>query len=191
VNRTLPAAVVQALRWWPGIVRRTEVADLSVLPPFFTELLFDLPWWDRAWRVTRVEPAYPVESPWPDDPGTLTEVSVPGTLGDSVPFSARVRFEDDRLLRFQAKIADTVLGPAATAAGRREPHPFGAVFSRLMDHRGYTDMEMARECGLSLATIRGLRGGGINPHRRLITRIAGALALSEEDLAAIAGLPLQ
>ncbi|WP_185844420.1 hypothetical protein [Nonomuraea sp. WAC 01424] len=70
----------------------------------------------------------------------FTEVSVPGTAsassGESLPFVAKVRFSSDRLIRFQAKIGEMVVGPADTPAGRLEPHPFSAVFSRLMDLRG-------------------------------------------------------
>lgn len=62
-GRTLSPAVLKALTYWPGIVHaeRPAPVDLAVLQPFFNELLGELPWWNNAWRVTRVEPAYPCE----------------------------------------------------------------------------------------------------------------------------------
>ncbi|MEU7876284.1 helix-turn-helix transcriptional regulator [Dactylosporangium sp. NPDC049140] len=195
-ERPLRPAVIKALTYWPGIVQATAPApvDLAVLPPFFNELLDELPWWNRAWRVTHVEPAYPreVASNEPKDVTRFTEVSVPGTVsrdvGAVLPFSARVRFKDNRLIRFQAKLGDVVLGPGTTAAGMPEPHPFGAVLSRLMDLRGISVKEMAPRCGRSLSTIGGIRTGRLNPHRMLVAELAEALDMSENDLLAIAGL---
>lgn len=198
-GRTLSPAVLDALTYWPGTVEGSYAppVDLAVLPPFFDDLLWELPWWNRAWRVTEVEPAYPREVARSESRAVtrFTEVSVPGTvssgIGDAVPFSARVRFEADRLIRLQAKVGDIVLGPAAAAAGRPEPHPFGAVFSRLMDLRGISVREMAEQCGRAQPTIKGLRSGYVNPHWSLVRQVAGVLRMSEEDLAVIAGLDLR
>jgi hypothetical protein len=46
--------VKAALTSWPGILGGTapSPAILASLVPFFNELLDELPWWDRAWRVT-------------------------------------------------------------------------------------------------------------------------------------------
>jgi hypothetical protein len=195
-DRTLSAAVLKALMYWPEVAqkRRPKPVDLSVLPPFFNDVLCGLPWWNRAWQVVEVEPAYPCETAGRDARGApaLTEVFVPGLLrgdaGETMPFSARVRFEGDRLIRLQVKVDDVVLGPALTAADRPEPHPFGAVFSRLMDLRGISDTEMAERSSRARATIKGLRSGYLNPHPLLVRMVAEPLAIAEEDLAAIAGL---
>ncbi|GIG87073.1 helix-turn-helix domain-containing protein [Plantactinospora endophytica] len=193
-GRTLSPAVVEALRYWPGVVHEVTPApvDLAVLPPFFDELLAELPWWNRAWRITQVEPAYPRETPWNEGRQGVVEVSVPGTascgVADTLPFSARVRFEHDRMIRFQAKLGDVVVGPSIAATGQPEPHPFGIVFSRLMDLRGISVREMARGSFRSYSTIRALRSGHFNPHRDVLAYVPEVLKMSAEDLAAIAGL---
>jgi hypothetical protein len=122
----------------------------------------------------------------------FTEVSVPGKLGtdsgEALPFFARVRFERDRLLWYQVKIADTVVGSALAEAGRPEPHPFGAVLRKLMDNRGISVADMAVRTRRAMSTIHAVRAGGRNPHPVLVREIAGALDLSEADLAAVAGV---
>jgi lambda repressor-like predicted transcriptional regulator len=196
VGRTLSPAVVRALTYWPTIVNapRPAPVDLTVLPPFFNDLLGELPWWNPRWQVTQVEPAYPreVASDHDRQRNRCTEVSVPGTLDDdagrSLPFSARVRFEGDRLLRVQAKIADTVLSPALAPTGAVEPHPFGAVLRRLMDHRGVSMRELAFRTRRSMSTIVSAQAGGHNPHPVLVREIAHALEIPPADLAAIAGV---
>ncbi|GIH21363.1 helix-turn-helix domain-containing protein [Rugosimonospora africana] len=196
VERVLSAEIIAALTDWPRIVHavQPEPVDLTSLRSFLNEMLRELPWWDHAWQVTRVEPARPheVAGDGPRRRTTCTEVSVPGVVtGDReqvLPFSARIRFENDRLLRFQAKIGDVVIGPATAPAGAFEPHPFGAVFSKLMDRRGISIREMAVRCLRAMSTISSLRHGVLNPHRVLVHEVARALEMSEEDLAAIAGL---
>jgi hypothetical protein len=100
-----------------------EPVDTAVLPPSLNGMLWELPWWDRGWRVTHVEPAHPCEIAADEDRrlSRFTEVAVPGTVSrdaaETLPFSARVRWAGHRLVRFQAKIGDTVLGPATGAAG--------------------------------------------------------------------------
>ncbi|MDG4829050.1 hypothetical protein O7627_06985 [Solwaraspora sp. WMMD1047] len=186
--------MVEALRYWPGVVHAVAPApvDLAVLPPFFNALLAQLPWWNRDWQVTQVEPAYPCETPWHGAGSGVVEVSVPGAAGCGtehvLPFSGRVRFRHDRLIRFQAKLGDMLIGPSVAAAGGPEPHPFGAVFSRLMDLRGISVVEMARGSGRSISTIRGLRSGHLNPQREVLAYVPDVLKVSAEDLAAIAGL---
>jgi len=108
-DRVLSAGVVEALTYWPGAVHAEQPvpAELSVLPPFFDELFGELPWWNSAWRVTEVGPAYPnaVLQSKPSGVAQFVEVTVPGLVnGDAterLPFSARVRFADDRLLRWR------------------------------------------------------------------------------------------
>lgn len=199
-NRTLTAEVIAALRYWPGVIHLSQKnppdpVDLTVLPPFFNEVLQNLPWWNRDWKVSGVEPGVPLEIEGVDRYMTttrFTEVSVPGTAGtssgESLPFVAKVRFTGDQLIRFQAKIGDMVLGPASAPAGRLEPHPFAAVFSRLMDLRGIPVKDMARETARSMSTIHMLRRGRLNPHPALAKEIAKALGMSEADINAIAGL---
>jgi hypothetical protein len=194
VGRTLAPAVLKALTYWPGISHGEELepADLAVLPPFFDGLLGELPWWNGAWRVIAVEPARPWEfaSGQERQRNRFTEVSVPGTVGDgsgqTMPFFGRVRFEGDRLLRFQAKIGDTVIGPALTESGAHEPHPFGAVLNRLMENRGLSRKDMAIRTYRAVATIAGVQSGGRNPHPVLVRELAGALDIPEADLIAIA-----
>jgi hypothetical protein len=188
--------VQNALTYWPRIVhtKRSKAVDLAVLPPFFNSLLAELPWWNSTWKVMQVEPAYPRELASNDDrqKNMSTEVSVPGTMGDgagqTLPFFGRVRFEGNRLLRFQAKIADTILGPALAEAGTPEPHPFGAVLRQLMDNRGVSVKELAVRTGRAMSTINAARTGWRNPHPVLVHEIARALGIPKEDLAAIAGL---
>jgi hypothetical protein len=195
-GRRLSPAVLRALSYWPGIVHaeRPEPVDLAILLPFFNELLGELPWWDATWRVMQVEPAYPheVASDHDRQKNRFTEVSVPGTLaadgGRMLSFFARVRFEDDRLLRVQAKIGNVLISPALTAAGDPEPHPFGAVLRKLMDNRGVSVKELARQTGRAMSTINAARTGWHNPHPVLVGEIARALGIPEADLTAVAGV---
>jgi hypothetical protein len=73
-----------------------------------------------------------------------------------------VRFEGDRLLRFEAKIADVVVGLALAEAGAPEPHPFGAVLRKLMDNRGVSVKELAMQTGRAMSTINAARTGRHN-----------------------------
>ncbi|GIJ28454.1 hypothetical protein Vqi01_36160 [Micromonospora qiuiae] len=195
-GRTLTPAVQKALTYWPGIThtQRPKPVDLAVLPPFFNDLLAELPWWNSNWQVTQVEAAYPreVASNHDRQKNAFTEVSVPGTLGSragqTLPFLGRVRFEGSRLLRFQAKIADTIIGPALAKAGAPEPHPFGAVLCKLMDNRGVSVKELALRTARAMSTINAARTGWHNPHPVLVGEIAGALGVPAADLAAIAGV---
>jgi lambda repressor-like predicted transcriptional regulator len=170
---------------------------LARLVPWCNVLLDELPWWDRAWRVTRVEPAYPIVR----DREQLRartgyiEVSIPGTLGRAgdadLPFFARAGFEGHQLIRFQAKIGDVVVGPSSTPAGQREPHPFGAVLHRLMRLRGVSVAQMARRSGLAETTVTAVSRGAWNPHHRMVTALADGLGIPVRDLLAIAGLDTQ
>jgi hypothetical protein len=152
--------------------------DLAVLPPFFNGLLDELPWWAGTWRVTQVEPAKPHEFASHHDRQRyrFTEVSVPGTLSDGAgltfPFVARVRFEGDRLLRFQAKIADMIVGPALSEAGAPERHPFGVVLRRLMDSRGLSVKDLAMQTGRAMSTINAARAGW-HIHQLLLEIVPG------------------
>jgi hypothetical protein len=157
-NRRLTVDVIAALTYWPGVIwvgqkNPPGPVDLTVLPPFFNEVLHDLPWWNRDWKVSHVEPGLPVEisSVRHGRPSRFTEVSVPGTVGsgggESLPFVARVGFAGHELTRFQAKIGDAVVGPAVAPAGQLEPHPFARVLTGLMDLRGISVKAMAIEPG--------------------------------------------
>ncbi|MFC4998253.1 helix-turn-helix domain-containing protein [Dactylosporangium cerinum] len=196
-GRVLSPAVFKALTYWPGwigVPERPEPVDSSALARFLDDLLHELPWWNAAWQVTEVEAVRPREfaSNLPTQPNRFTEVSVPGKLcdaaGRTLPFFALVRFEGGRLLRFQAKIGDTVLGPALGRPGRAEPHPFGAVLHRLMVNRGISATDLATKMGYSIATVTSLRAGARSPHPVLVRNIARALDIPEADLAAIAGV---
>ncbi|KAB2388778.1 helix-turn-helix domain-containing protein [Actinomadura montaniterrae] len=199
VNRTLTAEVLAALTYWPGIVyggqkNPPDPVDIMVLRSFFNEMLQELPWWNRGWEVSHVKPGIPSEiaSDYARSATGFTEVSVPGTVsdgcGDGLPFVAQVRFERDRLIRFQAKIGDMVIVPATAPGGRPEPHPFAAVFTRLMDLRGIPTRDMAEQTGRSRVTIDMLRDGCINPDAAFVKEIAETLDMSEADIRAIAGL---
>ncbi|GHJ48302.1 hypothetical protein Cs7R123_56440 [Catellatospora sp. TT07R-123] len=196
IGRTLEPAVLNALNYWPqylDVERRQEV-DLTVLPPFFDGLLRELPWWNPAWRVTQVEPAVPREFPSEHvrQRNRFTEVSVPGTVGTddgtATAFVGQVRFEGDRLLRFQAKVGGVVIGPALAEAGSPERHPFGALLHRFMDNRGLSVKDLAHATGRAMSTIAGLRSGWRNPHPVIVQEVAEALDLPAADLAAIAGV---
>lgn len=195
-DRALSAGVVEALTYWPGVVHAEPPApaDLSVLPPFFDELLGELPWWNRAWRVTEVGPAYPnaVRQSKPSGVAQFIEVTVPGLVdGDAaerLPFSVRVRFADDRLLRWQAKVGAAVIGPGIAPDGEPEPHPFGPVFRGLMEVRGLSVRQAARRSLRAESSINRLRAGNLIPHPALVADVARALDMPVEDLAVIAGL---
>ncbi|MGC0402669.1 hypothetical protein RKD27_005313 [Streptomyces sp. SAI-126] len=198
-DRTLTVDVIAALRYWPGVIwggqkNPPEPVDLTVLPPFFNEVLQELPWWNRDWKVRDVEPGLPleIESDHHGHPSRFTEVSVPGTVGssggESLAFVAKVGFAGDRLIRFQAKIGDVVLGPAVAPAGRLEPHQFARVLTGLMDLRGIPVKGMARETARSMSTIHMLRSGSHNPEPLLAQEIAKVLGMSEGDIRVIAGL---
>ncbi|WP_432103095.1 helix-turn-helix domain-containing protein [Streptomyces sp. bgisy091] len=197
-DRVLTAEVIAALRYWPNTIwvgqkNPPDPVAMAVLPPFFNEVLQDLPWWNREWRVDRVQPGLPAETgDHRCDPAVrFTEVSIPGTVasrnGEILPLVAKVGFTGERLIRFQAKIGDMVINPAVTPAGRSEPHPFGRTLTGLMDLRAISVREMARATGLSMSTIHMLRRGHNPdlPHARLI---AGSLNMSEADIKIIAGL---
>ncbi|MFJ2571992.1 helix-turn-helix domain-containing protein [Streptomyces halstedii] len=197
-NRALTADVIAALRYWPGVIwggqkDPPDPVDMAVLLPFFNQTLQDLPWWNRDWKVDRVQPGHPAETgDHRCDPAVrFTEVSIPGTVasgnGESLPFVAKVGFAGDQLIRFQAKIGDVVIGPAVAPAGRSEPHPFGRMLIWLMDQRGIPGRDMARAAGLSMSTIHILRRGH-NPNLLQARLIAGILDMSEADVRVIAGL---
>jgi hypothetical protein len=198
-SRTLSADVIAALTYWPGSIgpgRKfpPDPVDLTVLPSFFNEMLQDPLWWNHDWKVTHVEPGRPAEIASDHDRSNtrFTEVSVPGTVssysGETLPFVAKVRFESEQLIRFQAKIGDIVLGPAHAPAGQPEPHPFAKVFTMLMNLRGISIKDMAVQTSRAMSTIHRLRSGRLNPHPFLAKEIATALHLSQEDITAIAGL---
>lgn len=198
-SRTLTADVIAALTYWPGVIwvgqkNPPDPVDLTVLPPFFSEVLHELPWWNRDWKVSQAEPGLPLEidSDHHGYPSRFTEVSVPGTAGsgggESLPFAAKVGFAGDQLIRFQAKIGDVVIGPAAAPAGRLEPHPFARVVTGLMDLRGVPVRAMAMDARRSMSTIHMLRSGRLNPTPVLIQEIAKSLRMSEADLKVVAGL---
>lgn len=197
-NRALTADVIAALRYWPGVVwggqeNPLDPVDMTVLLPFFNQTLQDLPWWNRDWKVDRVQPGHPAETgDYRVDPAVrFTEVSVPGTVasgnGERLPFVAKVGFTGDQLVRFQAKIGDIVIGPAVAPAGRSEPHPFGRMLTGLMDQRGIPVRDMASAAGLSISTILMLCRGH-NPNLLQARLIAGVLDMSEADVRVIAGL---
>ncbi|GIF67411.1 hypothetical protein Ais01nite_54460 [Asanoa ishikariensis] len=145
----------------------------AVLIPFLNELLDELPWWNPAWRVTRVEAVKPSAAKTVGS--GFDEVTVLGQAGaDPLPFVGRIRLQDDRLVRFQAKIGDVVIGPGTTPAGEPEPDPFAAIIRILMDVRGVSDQDLARQCYLSRATIRTLRGGW-SPDPVVVRRIEEAM----------------
>lgn len=198
-NRTLTVDVMAALTYWPGVIwvgqkNPPDPVDLTVLPPFFNEVLHELPWWNRDWEVGHVEPALPVEieSDHHGYPSTFTEVSVPGAAGssggESLPFVAKVGFAGDQLIQFQAKVGDVVIGPAAAPAGRLEPHPFARVLTGLMELREIPVKAMAMEARRSMSTIHMLRNGRLNPDPVHIQEIARSLRMSEADLRVIVGL---
>jgi hypothetical protein len=81
VTVSMKSAASSASAWERA--EKPEPVDLTVLPPFFNDLLGELPWWKTTWQVTQVEPAYPreVASNHDRQKNRFTEVSVPGTLG--------------------------------------------------------------------------------------------------------------
>ncbi|MEV4622298.1 helix-turn-helix transcriptional regulator [Asanoa sp. NPDC049573] len=180
----LSTDVVTALTFWPDYRPRPhEPVDLTVLPPFFTDLLGDLPWWNPAWRITEVRPARPCFARVA--PSDFSEVAVPGSAAADdagpLPFAARVRFQDTELLWFQAKIGNTVIGPGTTPPGEPEPDPAAAVIRAVMDVRRVSTRALARQCFLSESTIRALRHGW-SPDPTVVERLAAALDIPLEYL---------
>ncbi|GIM89301.1 helix-turn-helix domain-containing protein [Paractinoplanes toevensis] len=192
----MSTAVVEALtfRRSHGPPDRLVPADQSVLAPFLDTLLGELPWWNRGWRVAEVGAARSSSSSRALSPEVMqvVEVTVPGLLngdaGEVLPFSARVRFLEDRLLRWQMKIGEVVIGPGLAPAGEPEPHAFGAVFQLLAEMRGLSFKEVAHRTGRAESTINRLRAGALVPERMLIEELARALDLPAASLAVIAGL---
>ncbi|MDG4778727.1 helix-turn-helix transcriptional regulator [Micromonospora sp. WMMD961] len=191
----MSAAVVEALTDRARDASPDQLTvDRSVLATFLDTLLGELPWWSRAWRVAEVGEVRKSSSALALPPGEpqVVEVTVPGSLGGDAgkvqSFSARVRLLEDRLLRWQMKIGDTVIGPAVAPAGEPEPHPFGAVFGMLVEMRGLSLREVAWQAGRAHSTIMKLRHGGLVPERGLIEQLAQALNVPAEDLTLIAGV---
>jgi hypothetical protein len=193
-ERTLSGPVLAALRFWPGHSVDPDPVDLTVLRSFLDELFDRRPWWDRAWRVVEVRPGYPAarESDAARSSSPFSEVHLPGTIGrdtgETLPLSATVRFAGNRLLRFTAKVGDTVIGPAASPPGEPEPLPIGAVISTLMISRDVSIGELARRTGRAMSTINGAISGRRHPGRQLLVEIAAALDIPEADMLAIANL---
>ncbi|XVU26543.1 helix-turn-helix domain-containing protein [Actinoplanes sp. CA-054009] len=184
----LDVSVVEALAARRDDSGRPEVAA------FLGGLLSELPWWDRSWRVADVGAVRSSSSSrglWPGEV-QVVEVTVPGSLrrdeGEELPFSARVRLLGDRLLRWQMKVRDRVIGPALGAVGEPEPHPFGAVFRMLMELRGLSLEQVAQRTGRAMSTIKMLHAGRLVPERALIEQLARALELPVTRLATIAEL---
>jgi hypothetical protein len=192
--RTLTPDILEALTFREMVWGEAPPESVNgLLPSFFNELLDELPWWNRDWRVTaaRTPRRLGFES---DDPGHLSRISVvavPGTAshpdGRTLLFSGTVRFTGDRLLAFDAKIGDRVITPAVEPADKYEPHPFGAVLTRLMENRELAPGTVARRTFRAQSTIR-MAQAGYDPHRVLVAELAKALGLDVADLLAVAGL---
>ncbi|WP_165945782.1 helix-turn-helix transcriptional regulator [Micromonospora sp. KC606] len=189
----LSAAVIKALTDRARDAPPDKLAvDRSVLATFLDTLLGELPWWNRAWRVAEVAEVRKSSSALALPPGEVqvVEVTVRGSLGGAAGevqlFSARVRLLEDRLLRWQMKVGETVIGPAVAPAGEPEPHPFGAVFQMLVEMRGLSLREVAWRAGRADSTIMKLRRGALVPERALINQLARALNVPAANLALIA-----
>ncbi|MEU4624013.1 helix-turn-helix transcriptional regulator [Actinoplanes sp. NPDC023801] len=188
----LSEPVLAALSYWPVNREDPPPADLTVLPPFLDELFARWPWWDRAWRVTGVEPPRVAveENGRARSSHAFTQVYVAGTVGrgdETLPLSARIWFAGGRLLRFEAKVGDAVIGPAAFPAGEPERYPFGALLHSLMTARDVSAGELARRTGRARSTIAAVLGGYRPPPRSLVEEIAAALGIPEADLLAASG----
>ncbi|GGN63902.1 hypothetical protein GCM10010112_23580 [Actinoplanes lobatus] len=190
LDRPLSEAEIEALRHWPRYAHtsRTTV-DPGVLVPLLNEILGELPWWDRAWRVTGAGHADPVDMTRTDVVPDPVEVAVPGAVSrdgtDELPLSARIRIHGDRLVRFEVKVGDLVIGPGREPAGKPERHRFGVVLTALMRSHGITEREMGIRCGLAMATIRAAMGGR-RPHQRVIEAVAPHVGMTAADLTALA-----
>ncbi|GAA0445712.1 hypothetical protein GCM10009531_40750 [Actinoplanes capillaceus] len=189
-DRPLSEAEIAALRYWPRYARTGPTpVDGDVLVPLLGELLEELPWWDRAWRVTSAGHADPVDMTRIDVVPDPVEVAVPGTVGrdgaDELPLSARIRIHGDRLVRFEVKVGDLVIAPGREPAGTPERHRFGVVLTALMTSHGISRREMARRCGLAASTIAAAMGGR-RPHERVITSVAPEVGMTVEDMTALA-----
>ena len=191
----LSAAAIRALTDRARDAPPAELTvDRSVLATFLDTLLGELPWWNRAWRVAEVAEVHKSSSALALPPGDVqvVEVTVRGSLGGAAGevqlFSARVRLLEDRLLRWQMKVGDTVIGPAVAPTGEPEPHPFGAVFQMLVEMRGLSLREVAWRAGRADSTIMKLLHGALVPERALINQLARALNVPAANLALIAGV---
>ncbi|GAA2501066.1 helix-turn-helix domain-containing protein [Winogradskya humida] len=143
-------------------------------------------WWDRSWRVTEIREVQDREIN-----GWLHHVTISGVLGreagETLPVSVFARVAGPHLDRFEVRVGDTVIGPPIRDS---DPHPFGAIFSALMDRRGISRRDMARRCYLAESSVAKMRAGYLVPRRPdHLAALAAALDLSVGDLRAIAGLP--
>ncbi|MFF5085520.1 helix-turn-helix domain-containing protein [Actinoplanes sp. NPDC000266] len=112
--------------------------------------------------------------PWWDRTWRITEIH-------------EVRVVRSHLTQFEARIGDVLIGPPVRPG---DPHPFGAIFSALMDRRGISGKEMAHRCRLAESTVAKMRAGRAVPReRKRIADLAAALDMPVGDLAAIVGLP--
>lgn len=163
-----------------------DADDRTALAAFLHERIRRWPWWDRAWTVVAIQRVRPREI----DRGLHT-VTVEGLVGrdaaETLPLSVFVRVIGQQLERFEASVADVLIGPPIRYD---DPHPFGSIFSALMDRRGISRRDMAHRCEVSESTVARMRAGYLVPRqRRRLAAVAAALEMPVGDLRAIAGLP--
>jgi hypothetical protein len=160
--------------------------DCEVLVALLRERIGRWPWWDRAWRVVMVGEVHPRQiNEW------LHNVSIDGAVGrdtgETLPLSVFMRVVGPRLDRFEMRVGEALIGPPVRAS---DPHPFGSIFSTLMDRRGISRQEMAFRCKLAESTVAKMRAGYMVPRQRdRVVDLAAALEMPVGDLMAIVGMP--
>ncbi|WP_328475481.1 helix-turn-helix transcriptional regulator [Actinoplanes sp. NBC_00393] len=162
-----------------------ETGDRNVLIALLHERISQWPWWDGAWRIIEIQEVHPRQIA-----ERLHTVTIVGMLGRdegaTLPLSVFTRVAGSRLDRFEVRVGDVLIGPPVRDS---DPHPFGSIFSALMDRRGISREEMARRCGLALSTVAKMRAGYLVPEQPdRLASLAAALEMPVGDLMAVAGL---
>jgi hypothetical protein len=114
------------------VLLNEEADDRTALAAFLDERIRRWPWWDRAWTVVTIQQVQPRRiTEW------LHTLTVDGLVGrgaeETLPLSVFLRVAGSRLDRFEVRVADVLIGPLIR---HDDPHPFGSIFSALMDRRG-------------------------------------------------------
>jgi hypothetical protein len=162
------------------------VSDWAPLAAFLHERIRRWPWWDCAWTVVTIQQVQRRQiNDW------LHTVTIDGLVGrgaeETLPLSVFVRVAGPRLDRFEVRVGDALIGPPIRHS---DPHPFGSIFSALMDRRGISREEMAFRCKIAESTVAKMRAGYLVPRQRdRVADLAAALEMPVGDLMAIAGLP--
>ena len=143
-------------------------------------------WWDSSWRIVTIREIRTQQiNEW------LHNVAIDGAVGrdaaEMLPLSVFIRVAGSRVDRFEVQVGETLIGPPIRF---KDPHPFGSIFSALMDRRGIARQEVAFRCKLAESTVAKMRAGYMVPRQRdRVVDLAAVLEMPVGDLMAIVGMP--